>query len=140
MKSKFPGGEKHPRARFTADEVRQYRERYWRGGESIIRLAREKGVSFRSMRMMLNGITWSIVPLEPDMTPSARRAVLAERKRAGCALRPRATPSLWVDVWQDYLGNRCTYKELGRKHGISESGAWRIVRRMERLTRQGRSF
>lgn len=47
-----------PRARLTADQVSEIRERYSAGGESFMSLASEFGVSGRAIGQIVNGETW----------------------------------------------------------------------------------
>lgn len=57
-------GEAHPRAKLTADIVRECRKRYAAGGVSIYALAREFHVSDVSMGFALKGRTWKHIPME----------------------------------------------------------------------------
>jgi hypothetical protein len=53
-------GSGHPRAKFTEDEVREFRERA-AAGESLRAMARGKDVAPIVMRRLVKGITWSHV-------------------------------------------------------------------------------
>lgn len=53
-------GEQHPKARLTDDLVRRIRSGYV-GGLSVNALARDIGVSWRTVRRVLDGTTWGHV-------------------------------------------------------------------------------
>jgi hypothetical protein len=52
-------GEANNKAKLTAAQVAEIRDRYSRGGVSMRQLAREFGVTFAPIQMLLSGKTWS---------------------------------------------------------------------------------
>ena len=60
----LPCGEKHGRAKLTEEQVREIRSR---SGNSITALAKEYGVSQRSIYGIINGITWKCVQATPGI-------------------------------------------------------------------------
>jgi len=52
-------GERNPRARLTAEAVRQLRQRYRFGRVTLKQLASEYGVHFDTVSKAISGVTWS---------------------------------------------------------------------------------